>query len=66
MAVGIYMGIERARAPNYFRKRAEALRIKASECKDQQLAVSLRNVANTYEQMAQRAALARAATASAQ
>jgi hypothetical protein len=53
------MGIERMHSPKYFRDRAEEFRAKAENSEHQQTKQTLRNVAKTYDELAQRAELIR-------
>ncbi|MGX4771139.1 hypothetical protein ACWAUC_15260 [Bradyrhizobium guangdongense] len=49
------MGIEKMYPPRYWRDRAEEFRAKADNCEHHDVKQSLRNVAKTYDELAQRA-----------
>ncbi|MCK1331368.1 hypothetical protein IVB57_23905 [Bradyrhizobium sp. CW9] len=49
------MGVERMHSPKYWRMRGEEFRTKADNCEFPQTKATLREVANNYDQLAQRA-----------
>lgn len=53
------MGIEKMHPPKYWEMRAEEFRAKSDKCEHKQVKESLREIANTYDGLAQRAKLIR-------
>ena len=49
------MGFERMYPPKYFRDRADEFHAKANNCEHSETRKTLRNVARTYEDLAERA-----------